>query len=454
MAAADSDGDDEDGVETAGFDELRAFRWRARPSTAARATAEARRRRRGPSLVEPRAASRTAASSLDSRRPEERVSRSAMRRADLGEGGIASPALAGGSDDLADAGAGDVRGLRRFRTGWARRARWCAARSARSRSAARRARSARNLEVSEGRSWAAISSTERTRGASSSDAGAELGGNGGLGEADAEIVDELDISLRVLSPTPRRCRKRAGGVAARSATVLMFSRSRTFWARVERLSDRMGVSAWPWRSPGARGGVGHMGVGEARFGEGGVPGDAHFGGGVEALFGIAAQRAGEKAAEGLANLGIKEVGGDGDFVGDEMRRALAVAPSGECAGRHFIEDQGGGEPFGGGIPTMARRQGMAPCSPGVPARMLSSGQAGKREIEQLEMELLGVLADADVVWLEVAVGDAFVLEVFEDGEEVVAEALQEFAGEATVLAETVSKRAFAGELARGRRRGR
>src|ERR1017187_4105667 len=57
------------------------------PSTAARATAEAKRRRSGPSLVEPRAASRRAAISLDSRRPECAARRSAMRvRTSVSEG--------------------------------------------------------------------------------------------------------------------------------------------------------------------------------------------------------------------------------------------------------------------------------------------------------------------------------------------------------------------------------
>ena len=81
--------------------------------------------------------------------------------------------------------------------------------------------------------------------------------------------------------------------------------------------------------------------------------------------------------------------------------------------------------------------------------MLSKREAGEREIEELEVELLGVFADADVVRLEIAVGDAFVFQVFEDVEQVVTEAFEEFAGEPAIFAEAVGKGAVAGELRRG-----
>ncbi len=60
------------------------------------------------------------------------------------------------------------------------------------------------------------------------------------------------------------------------------------------------------------------------------------------------------------------------------------------------------------------------------------------------MELLGVLADTDVVGFEVAVGDAFVFEEFEEIEKVVAEALEKLAGEASILAEASGKGPVAG----------
>src|ERR1035438_8600692 len=128
-----------------------------------------------------------------------------------------------------------------------------------------------------------------------------------------------------------------------------------------------------------------------------------------------------------------------------MGRALAVAPSGERSGRHFVEDEGGGEALSAGVPARAEGKEGLHVVRGAGAGVIE-GQVGKREIEKLEVELFGVFADADVVRLEIAVGDAFVLEVFEDVEQVVAEALEEFAGEAAIFAEAVGEGALAGEL--------
>ena len=62
------------------------------------------------------------------------------------------------------------------------------------------------------------------------------------------------------------------------------------------------------------------------------------------------------------------------------------------------------------------------------------------------MELLRVLADTDVVGLEIAVGDAFVFEEFEEVEKIVTEALEELAREASIFAEAGGKGAVAGAL--------
>jgi hypothetical protein len=59
------------------------------------------------------------------------------------------------------------------------------------------------------------------------------------------------------------------------------------------------------------------------------------------------------------------------------------------------------------------------------------------------MELLGVLADTDVIGFEIAMRDAFVFEEFKEVEKVVAEALEEFAGESSVFAEASGKGAVA-----------
>jgi hypothetical protein len=58
-----------------------------------------------------------------------------------------------------------------------------------------------------------------------------------------------------------------------------------------------------------------------------VPGLAHFSGGVEALLGLAPQGFGEESRQGLANLRVEEIGGDGDLIFNEVRRALAIAPA-------------------------------------------------------------------------------------------------------------------------------
>src|ERR1017187_33034 len=107
-----------------------------------------------------------------------------------------------------------------------------------------------------------------------------------------------------------------------------------------------------------------------------------------------------------------------------MGRALAVAPSGKRAGRHFVEDEGGGEALRAGVPAGAEGEEGLHVVRGAGTGVIE-GQVGKREIEKLKVELFGVFADADVVRLEIVVGNAFVLEVFEDVEQVVAEAFEE-----------------------------
>ena len=67
------------------------------------------------------------------------------------------------------------------------------------------------------------------------------------------------------------------------------------------------------------------------------------------------------------------------------------------------------------------------------------------------MELLRVLADTDVVGLEIAVGDAFVFEEFEEVEKIVTEALEELAREASIFAEACGKCAVSSTLHEGRR---
>jgi hypothetical protein len=106
---------------------------------------------------------------------------------------------------------------------------------------------------------------------------------------------------------------------------------------------------------------------------------------------------------------------------------------------------GSGETLGAGIPAVASGEEGLHVVWRAGADVVE-GEAGQGEVEELEVKLFGVFADADVVRLKIAVGNAFVLQVFEDVEQVIAEAFEEFAGEPAIFAEAVGKRALACEL--------
>jgi len=260
-----------------------------------------------------------------------------------------------------------------------------------------------------------------------------LGRDDGLGETRAEVRDEFDDLLAGFVADAAKVAetgRRGGGEIGDGVDVLAFQNVQGAGGEVQGEDGRFrggGVERL-----GAGGGVGRLGLSEAGFREGSVPGVAHFGGGVEALFGLAAQDSGEEAGEGLANVGIEEVGGDGDFVGDKLGSALAVAPARARAGRHLIEDEGGGKALGARVPAVAKGEEGLHVVRGAGADVVE-GKTGEGEIEELEVELLGVFANADVVGLEIAMGDAFVLEEFQDVEQVVTEAFEEFAGETAIF---------------------
>ena len=178
--------------------------------------------------------------------------------------------------------------------------------------------------------------------------------DGGLGEAGAEVADEFDDLFAGFVADAAEVAEAGGRGSdefADRVDVLAFEDVLGAGRKVQRKDGRFGRGRINGEC--ASGGVGHMRIGEAGLGKRSVPGGAHVSGGVKALGGETAERAGEKSREGLAHLGIEQIGRDGDLVRNEMGRALAIAPSGESAGGHFIEDDGGREPFGMGIPTGA-----------------------------------------------------------------------------------------------------
>jgi hypothetical protein len=181
-----------------------------------------------------------------------------------------------------------------------------------------------------------------------------LGRDRGLGEAGAEVAFEfIDLLAGFVAAAAEvsEAGGRGGDEFADGVDVLAFEDVLSAGGKVEREYGSLGRGGVD--GEGAGRGIGHVRIGEAGFGKRSVPSCAHFGGRIEALGEETAKCAGEKGGEGLADLGIEKIGGDSDLVRDEMGCTLAVTPAGESAGGHFIEDDGGGEPFGMGIPTGA-----------------------------------------------------------------------------------------------------
>src|SRR5258707_1154843 len=108
-----------------------------------------------------------------------------------------------------------------------------------------------------------------------------------------------------------------------------------------------------------------------------------------------------------------------------MRRALTVTPARCRTGSHFIEDDGCGIAFGGRVPTVAKLEERFEIWRCADADILQR-RAGKREVKNFQVQLLAVLFNADVVGLEVAMGNALFFQILDDLKEILAKAPEEF----------------------------
>ncbi len=153
--------------------------------------------------------------------------------------------------------------------------------------------------------------------------------------------------------------------------------------------------------------------------------------------GVAGQGAGEERGELGGGRGVEPGGVDGGLVGDGGRVGEAVAVDGRVAGGHLEQDDGGGVALGGRVVLAPGGEERVEVGPGAGL------DVGRRRLRQGEVEqdqVLGAVArrstrDAEVGGLDVAVGDAGVVEDDEGLQQVGAPAVEEIQGEALAVAE-------------------
>ena len=176
------------------------------------------------------------------------------------------------------------------------------------------------------------------------------------------------------------------------------------------------------------------GMNRLACGEDRAPRAKHVFGVVEALAVVALQGLREERGEALARDRVEDIALDGGLDVEHGRRGLPVAPDRRLADRHLVERDGQREALCVQVPARRPAQRQKRVEVGVRAgRDVVGRRAAQREVEQHELQLAGaVLGDADVLGLDVAVGDAFGFEVVHRLDELFAEALQHVERQAPV----------------------
>ena len=127
--------------------------------------------------------------------------------------------------------------------------------------------------------------------------------------------------------------------------------------------------------------------------------------------------------------------------------ALAVAPAGQDAGRHLVERHGGRVPLGLEVPAAGPAIEQEGVEVGLGADEEVLGRGARRARSRRGpggARRCGPSGHADVVRLDVAVGDAGALQLVDGLEQVLAEPLEQLQPQAPLLAEPLGERLLAG----------
>ncbi len=161
---------------------------------------------------------------------------------------------------------------------------------------------------------------------------------------------------------------------------------------------------------------------------------------------VAAQGLGEEARELFAQVRIETDAIDLCLVFNGFRSGVAVAVTWRAADRHLVEGDRRGVAFCVQIPAAVRAQRQKGIEVGRRPRLdVLWWRATEREIEQDEAKAARMrLGNADILWLDVAMADALLLELHQGSEQFLAVALQHVQRQATFLLEALGEGGVAG----------
>ena len=218
------------------------------------------------------------------------------------------------------------------------------------------------------------------------------------------------ISSRVFLPTPRMNRTSPTGRSRSWRTVVTPTRSSALVARVLRPRIATSVSGSAWSSSIRSATSPPPGVVTVR--RSARTNSSRQARSISSALsnrraGSRSQRLAEEGRQAVADRGVEPLGLDRQLVVGQRRVRLAVALAGQDAGGHLVERHAGRVPLGRLVPARRPAPGQERVEVGVGAHLdLLGRDARQREVEQDQLEPLLARADADVVGLDVAVGDA------------------------------------------------
>ena len=187
----------------------------------------------------------------------------------------------------------------------------------------------------------------------------------------------------------------------------------------------------------------HLALGKDR-----APRAQHVFGVVEALAVVALQGLEEERGEALARDRVEDIALDAGLDLEHGRGGLPIAPYRRLTDRHLVERDGQREAFGIQVPARRPSQRQERVEVRVRAgRDVVGRRAAQREVKQHKLQLAAaIFGDADVLGLDVAMGDTFGFEVVRRFDQLFTEALQHVERQPPLLLELLGHRAGARAL--------